>query len=406
MRFVARHIFIVMLLTIAVAPVEAEDALTEARAVELGLSRIDVRDWLDGQRAAVAAEARGAGRWTNPQIEYNREDLDLPLGRSRETAYWLRQSFNISGQLGLERDAARQQQRAEEADIDLAKRSLVAEIRHTFYQAMQAAQRADTLQSSAERLAKLSDALIQRARAGDVSRYDSLRLQREAALLHGQATTARAQADALREQLSSLIGTGDTASLTGDLMPPPIQAIAELEQRLPRHPQMRHLVLETDAQRLTAKAAGREAWPELTLGVGQRELTEPGVAGDGDMVAIGIEIPLFERGAHKRDHANARMRTLQAEQRLLHQRLLAELRGTVQLLQARRQAADALSESVNSDAPSLIAIAERAYWGGEMQVMELLDAYRAEREAQLESLALQLAARMAYIELQTLTGEP
>jgi cobalt-zinc-cadmium efflux system outer membrane protein len=393
-----------LLIVAAVLPVNAAgEPLSESRAIELGLSRVDVVNWLEGQLAAAEAETRATGHWSNPEIEYSRESVDLPGGENRETSYLVRQRFNIAGQLGLERDAARQQQYADAAGIEWAKRQLTAEIRRAFYLAVNAEQHAELLQRETKRLAKLNDTLLQRVLAGGVSRYDSLRLKREAALLRGQAATARAQADAFHEQLKSLIGEMPD-DLIGNLMPPPIQPVAELEKQLMHHPRIQRLALETEAQRLTAKAATRSAWPELTVGVGQREVSSPGISGDGSTFEVGIEIPLFNRDRAERDRAGGRMISLQAEQNLLQQSLLAELRGTVKLLEARRTAAADLNE-INGDSHSLIAIAEQSYWSGEMQVMELLDAHRTELNAQAEGMALQLAARMAYIELQTLTGE-
>lgn len=390
----------------ATMSVSAEELLTEGRAVDLGLTYIDVRDWLQGQRDSIVAKSRKAGHWHNPEIEYSREDLDLSLGSSRETTYWLKQRFNISGQLGLERDAAQQQGRAEEINIDLMKQSLAGDIRFTFYNALHAKQQAAILQDSANRLAKLSSSVKQRAHAGDVSRYDSLRLQREWVLLQGQATTTQAQADAAAAQLINMIGIKSAPpSLAGQLLPLADLPLAQWENKLTQHPRLKYLTMQADAKRLSAKAAAREAWPELTLGVGQRELSESGFAADGNSIAIGIEIPLFKRGNHKRDHANAQMRTLQVEQRLLHQQLLTELRANVKLLQARRQAVENFNKVLNVDADSLTRIAEQAYWSGEMQVMALLDTYRSSRETQLQNLELQLNARTSYIDIQNLIGE-
>jgi cobalt-zinc-cadmium efflux system outer membrane protein len=393
--------FLVLMLVMALTPVAAGELLSESRAVELGLSRVDVRDWLEGQLAAAEAESHIGGHWDNPEFEYTRESVDLPGGENRETSFLLRQRFNIAGQLGIRHDAATQQLRADEEALELAKRELTADIRRTFFQAMHARQHADVLQREIERLNKFNDTLVQRTLAGGVSRYDSLRLKREAALLRGQAATARSQAEALQEKLKSL--TGVTENPAGNLMPPVVPAVAELEQRVLQHPEMRRLGLEADSQHLIAKAASRERWPDVTLGVGQRELSSPGLSGDGDTLELGIEIPLFHRGNAEQDRANARARSLQAEQNLTRQRLLAELHGTVNTVQARRKAAEDLN-AVNG-AGSLIAAAEQSYWGGEMQVMDLVDAHRTELNAQAEELALQLNARMAYIELQTLIGE-
>ena len=56
--------------------------------------------------------------------------------------------------------------------------------------------------------------------------------------------------------------------------------------------------------------------------------------------------------------------------------------------------------------PALIRTAEAAYAGGELGLLELLDAHDAVTQDQLRALDLERAARAAALELRALTGDP
>jgi cobalt-zinc-cadmium efflux system outer membrane protein len=81
-----------------------------------------------------------------------------------------------------------------------------------------------------------------------------------------------------------------------------------------------------------------------------------------------------------------------------------ELRGFWRQATRLRQAAVTFADQSPPASEDLVRIAETAYRGGEIGILELLDAYRSRLEAHTESLELQMKARRARIELDTLVG--
>jgi cobalt-zinc-cadmium efflux system outer membrane protein len=53
----------------------------------------------------------------------------------------------------------------------------------------------------------------------------------------------------------------------------------------------------------------------------------------------------------------------------------------------------------------LVRTAKAAYKGGEIGILELLDAYREEADTLTRALELEKRARQAHIELERLTGD-
>lgn len=376
--------------------------LTETEAVKRGLAQPDIRATLAARLDIVAGNAAAAGRWTNPEIEYSEETLGLAAGDSKERSLWIRQRLNIAGVHGLERDAAERLQLAEISRNELAEREIAGDIRRFFHAALAADSELSTVVAWKSRLEELTIAVARRVDAGDASRYDYLRLQRELALIRGDVFDAQATAETARDRLFSLIG-GQQTELQGSLLPPPdMTTIADL---VADHPLLRVLDAEAASASLSAKAAGRQSWPEITLGVGRRDVAEPNFDSDGNLVMLGVEVPLFDRGDGRQFAAEGRARRLQAERTLMASRLAADARAILRELEAHRQAALALQAN-DPQADALAAIAESAYAEGEIGVMELVDAHRTDLAAQREAIARSHAARKSYIELQILRGNP
>lgn len=375
--------------------------LTETEAVQRALTQADITASLNARRDIAAGREASAGLWANPEVEYSEESLELPGGPSEERSLWIRQRLDVAGVHGLERDAAAHQRLAEEARTAMAAHEIAAEIRTHFYESLAARAKAALITDWQTRLEELTTAVTNRVAAGDASRYDQLRLERELALLSGEALETQAQAASAHDQLFSLIG-GEPIALEGEILPAVTNQI-NIADVLTAHPLMRAFEAEADSAAIGARAAERERWPKVTLGIGRREFTESNLNADGNMISLGMEIPLFDRGAGKAQTQRHRAHQLRADRARAQARLAADLRSALRTLKAHRQAALSLR---SSDEPSsLTAIAESAYTAGEVSVIELLDAHRTELAAQQEFLSRSLAARTAYIELQLLRGE-
>jgi cobalt-zinc-cadmium efflux system outer membrane protein len=117
-----------------------------------------------------------------------------------------------------------------------------------------------------------------------------------------------------------------------------------------------------------------------------------------------LPLPLFDR--HQDEALRAR-----AEERLAWGRsaeALAMAEGEVRGLWAESRrlttAARHYREQTARTSAVLVRTAEAAYRGGELGILELLDAHRSVLEDELQALDLEMAARRARIELDRITG--
>ncbi len=391
-------------LSAALLASSANAQLTEAYALERGMTRASVEALFDARLDQARGAQDSAGRWANPEVEYNRENMDLPSGRSEESTWWIKQRLNIAGVNGIERDAAAQSLEATEAQVTLQRRQWRTQIREQFYATLAAQMRTEVLAEHHQRLEQIALVIEQRVEEGDASRYDQLRMAQEVARAQSLYSEAKAKHQAERQQLFALIG-GAPQTLTGNLLPPPLEPSQQSSSStLEQHPQLQMLAAQEQSASLSAKAARRGSWPEVSLGLGRKFLDEPGLSAEGNAVALSIEIPLFDRNRGEAQRARGQAREYAADLALTRHRLRARQQALYTTLTAQRESAVAFKQATQAGENSLSAITEASYQAGELTIMELVDAYRTELDTWQQYLDSAQAARNTFIEIQLLEG--
>jgi outer membrane protein, heavy metal efflux system len=397
-----RYALLALMLALPAAASRAS-MLTEAEAVRRGLSHPQLQAMQESSVGEALGASAAAGRWPNPEIELARERVDGSSGRSDETDVWIRQRLDLAGIRARERDAARTMVVAARARADMVEREQARDIRRRFYDALAADALLGLAVDWRDRLDVLVTAAVRRVGAGDASRYELLRLQKELSVVKAEVLERQAAAASARERLFAMIG-GEPVSLSGTLLPPALDPVMA-PGLLADHPLLRALDAESESAQLSAEAASRRRWPALTLGAGWRTVDEAGHSADGGMFMLGVEIPLFDRGTGERDAASSRARRSTAERWFTEKRLAADARSAMGELQARRLGALLLSDH-EAEKTSFLSIAEAAYEAGEMTVAELIDAHRTELTVARERIERSRLARESYIELQHVGGRP
>ena len=188
------------------------------------------------------------------------------------------------------------------------------------------------------------------------------------------------------------------------MLPDAPPALEALLASTPRHPALASLEAQASAYERDRQIAERLKRPDITVGIGTKHVSEPGFSDNGLMLALSVPIPVFDKGLAQEQQARAQMAALQAERTLKLTRAQAELRGLWSEVTQLRETALTFRDETVTASQELSRIAEASYRAGEGSLLELLDAYRAELDAQTMKLDLALRARLSRIELDALTG--
>lgn len=390
----------------AAAQEPAATSLDEAEAVRRALARPALDEQLRAAVDLVRADEIAARRWPNPEVAWSHEQIGAAAGTERQDIAVLSQRFDLSGRRGLRGDAAGKRVEAARADAARARHEVEAGARRAFVSVLALERRVAVLRAAAARLEAVAAAVGRRAASGDVAGYDRRRVERERLTLLARLDAEEGALARARALLASLVGAADPASLgvRGDLTPADLPPVAGLIERVAARSDLRALALEAESGDLEARAAGRWFVPEVELGGGLKTVDTGSRRDSGFAAALTVPVPLFSRDQDERVRGDARARAARARLALALEAARAEVSGLHAEASRLAAAATRYADSGDPDASALAATAEAAYRGGEVGVLELVDAYRATVDASLALVDLQAAARRAGIELDRASG--
>ena len=396
---IGARLLAVALLVVPVA--WAESLLTPEAAVRLALERPEVVAAIEAELGLARSELVAARTWPNPQLSLERVSVDRPRNEPDETSFLLSQEFELGGRRGLQRRAAELGISAAAAGAVAERQRVRLEVLRRYYAVVAAERQADAHRARILALDELARVAARRSESGDLSGYESRRIQQSGSLARIQLEEAEALQVAARQRLAGLIGSeaGPVAIPESvDLLPAarslPADGLANAE--------LAALEAQRTATAAAAQAAGRPSLP-VTLGVGQRRIEGPDSSDDALVLEVSLPLPLFDR--NQADRARARAESQRAESR--YRMHLRETQASLEAAQTEAlqltAAASRLRAEVVPQAEALTRIARASFAEGELDLTGLLAAFDAEVEAVDRSLDLQHRARTAWIELERLT---
>lgn len=385
------------------APLSAQP-LSEREAIDRALAQGDFRALGESLRDEASAEVDAVRPFADPQAQIMREAVSGSAGDEVEWQALVVQSFDISGRRSSLRRAAQAEASAVDGDISRRRQERIAEVRRAFAGCATAIEEVEVRRGYVERLAEAERIVTARASAGDTAGYDVRRLR--VAARGGDAELALAEGEVGAEcaALASLTGVenaraGPTSpSATALAEAPTIGPVLETRPDLVAREQ------RALAASQSLEAARRARLPEIGVGLGIKHVNTDTGSATGPAVSIGFTVPLFDGGGAAVSAARARETARRAELALAERRVEAEIAAASARALAASEAA-ARARAAREDAARLIPIAETAYQFGEGDVVELVDAYEAARDAELAIIDLTETAALAAVELDLARGE-
>ena len=385
-------------LTLTLAGSAWASPLTVEEAVAGALSRPELAAALLADVEAAGARAVTAGRWANPELAFEHEQVES----ASEQALVVSQRFALGGQRGMRARAGEQQRDATRALGEAERVRLGVEVRRRFSVALLHQGRHGVLEGWRARLERALATITKREAAGDSSAYERQRLERELRVAGADVEAAAVAREVAWLRVVALLPEPPAASewprLRGGALP-----TGDVEGDGARRAEVRALELEAAAAQMRAEAAERGWVPDLTVSAGWRGVGD-GERRNGFVAGLALELPLF-------DHDQGLAAEAQAEQtraRARHGLALADAAGEVAALRARTARLTALAKRFRAEsleaADALARTAEVAYAGGEARILELLEAYRGAASDAQRVLSLEHAAREAAISLRAAIG--
>jgi outer membrane protein, heavy metal efflux system len=361
--------------------------LSEAEALSRAAALTETAVFDTATSDAAKADIQAVRRLENPELHLGRERVSGSLGTETEMTAEVNQPLGINGATGRLRAAAQAEAQAVDADITRRKAVRAAEVRKAYAECGAANERFTILTEQDARLREIERIISLRARVGDAAGYDLRRVRLEARTITAQKALADGEVRAACATLSRLTGEPDASPSEPlfALLQPARPSLETGNDRSDLEAQ-RYRVTAAEAQ---ADAARRQRIPDIAVGAGYKRISEGGLSASGPTISLGVKLPIFSGSGASRA-AEARKRAAQAELALASAIVAAERDAAFARADAAYEAAR-LAQSSAEDANRIADVADAAYQGGETDITDLIDGYRAGAEAR--TTAIDIAER-------------
>lgn len=381
--------------------VTLEEALTlfARNNLELGIARSEANE--------AAALARQASAFPNPTVSGTHEPL-AGEGRSYSETYMnLAQRIEWPGTRSARQDAGARL--AESALNRLAADSarIAFDVKAAYTDALQA----DRTRRVLERVASVFREGENRAQARyseeDISLYDLRRIHVERVRYETLLAEAELAASSTRRALTLLIvpdsgGPGVApadapAGIPPDL--PPDGGIIAIA--LTQRPELRAAAAMVESRRASALVARNERIPDVVATGGYKRQSD-GL--NGAFLGLSLSLPLWDRREGAIAATDASMTAAESRLRLVTRQVENDVRHTLERYRSLYRLAAIRIGGENGQVNDLLDIAEAAYADGEMELIELLDAAEAQRQAEVADARFRADLWTAWYDMERAAG--
>lgn len=362
-------------------------------------------DWRRAQAAVERVRADGLIAGQRPNASLTLGAVSLPKG-GVGPGPWLDKPFDHQARWDqpiergdkrrLRQAAAQAETDAAERERDQARRDARAGIAVGYWDTWLAQARWDAQRQIVEATVESLRLIEQRVQAGDAAAIERDRWRVELARVRADAATAQVEWAASVARWRLLVGWVEGSPVLQSpakafpALETPPRAVPFAAETLSRDPRGAAVAARTEAGRRRVTLAQAQQTRDLSIGVqaDRYPATAAFPAGNGNTVSLSITVPLFTGHAFEGERARALadLQALEEEQALMGSALQAEWLERQAQAQAAWQRWRLAEEELLPAAQRLAAAAEAAYRRGGASLLELLEARRALRLAQMDHL--------------------
>lgn len=349
---------------------EALLAFADARSPAIQVARAQIA------RGDAAIEGAETLVPYNPQVSVGVGPRIRPDGTGIDVQASVQQQLEIAGERGTRIRAAEALRDRLGAELDAVRWQIHWEIHAVYHRALVARERAEAAAQALAFQNRLLEVALERKEAGEISALPVRIAEGDAAQARVASVRAGQAYLALRLRLARLSGWPVET-------PPEPQGHLELPRRAPplgrivalaeKHQPRLHVLAQTVAEaEAKAEAAARDGWPEPTIGVQLNR--EAGPENSADYVVLGtlgVPLPIFQRNQRERAEAKAEAVVARAEAEAFDQQLEAQLALAASAVDAAAERAEVYGTEILPTFAKNLAMLERAYELGEIDILEV-----------------------------------
>ncbi len=357
------------------------------------------------EAAEAEAIARQSKAYPNPAFTASHETLDA-TGELSESYLTLSQRLEWPGSRSARQTMASENALAASTRVAADSALLGFRVKRAYVEAT----RAETYTDILERVATVFRQAVERAGErydeGDVSLYDLRRIEVERVRYEASLADALLDLSSARHELALLVApeTGDLqlAPAAAPVGMPPFLNLDQLQVlAVSRRPEI--AAVQADIRSAQAEVRGLRAQrvPDLTATGGFRRQSD---GFNGLFLGMSVPLPLWNRSADAIEAADARVTGEQTLLALTRREIENDAWSALDAYRSQVQRAELLSGEGGAQTTDLLDVAQVAYDAGEMELIELLDAAEAFRDAETATIRIRSDVWISYYDLERAVG--
>lgn len=387
-------------------------------AIELALSR---HADLDAARATIDARAgstRQAGLSPNPVLSLQTENWrfygnpGFSASRDLDLFAWVSVPIETARKRTRRVELAEADERIAEYERQLAAWRIRQSVKKAYWNALATVSDVKMLERSRDTLERLEDYHEVRVRLGATAEVDLIKVRVEVG--RSELALSGAEMEVSRAKIAVLDAMGIAELSPGfELQQPdawPVDVSWEnaeaARQTAEKALDHRVEILLGQAQVERARAAVELqrslARPDLTPYVGYKRTNDFNTL----MGGVSIPLPVRDDNAGRIGEALAEVRRREAALRAVEARISAEVSAAVETVQRRSEMLQSMETGVLERARETSRIALAAYQEGGVELLDVLDAQRAQNELDLFHSRLVFDYQLSWVDLETASGTP
>ena len=353
-----------------------------------------------------------AGKWPNPELELSGlSDVVFRNEGAGAFTVGLAQTFPLTARLGLAREAARLDVLRALREIRNRERLLIAEVRATSIQILEAKARFQALEDLLTESEKTSTLADQRLAAGQGTLAEKSLALVDQRRIANELDSARLDQTLALLRLKTLLGLGanDPLALSDTLQTAMRKLDAASQPKSIHRPDVDLLAFDEEKAGIETALARAEAWEGIRLGIQytyDQNTDEPEGLGTDQFLGLAVSIPLpvwdQKKGlVEERTAQRLEMRARLHAAKLDIENALASALRRVALLKSRIAAFDSKTLApVTRSVEELTA----AFETGRVDMRDLFIAREKLGQLRLERIALESQLALALADLESTTG--
>ena len=350
-----------------------------------------------------------AGDFVRRQLSGSAPVVDQAiLGQSwGEWGAGLSQTFEVAGQHGYRRDAAKAGLDAARLSIEAVLRTLRADVERAFVVVLALQARIEIEREALRVAEETAEAVRKRVKGGedsklegDLASIEAERARNQLRLLGEQLTNARAVLASLLQ-----LPPSDLPEAIGELAPGPAPYSFEaLLDAAAWRPQLRTLESRERAARSRLALEQAAVYPDVTLGVGVGREGLNDARERLTIFSVSVPLPLFRRNQAAIGRASTELAQTQIERQAATRDARAQVVALWRNLESLRARVDRLIESVQPKLEENLRLSSTAYRAGELGLVELLLVNRQVLDGRRDLLDATTELRLTRVAIEEAAG--